>query len=70
VSSANNLWALEGLSGGYHNSVDPHKYKRSRVSMMEDADKESLVQLQAYRRDKLHGEIEENDPMDIDEMYA
>ncbi|KAF8809462.1 hypothetical protein BYT27DRAFT_7162823 [Phlegmacium glaucopus] len=70
VSSANNLWALEGLSGGYHNSVDPHKYKRSRVSMLQDADKESLIQLQAYKRDKLEAMNYEDDPMEIDEMYA
>ena len=73
VSSANNLWALEGLSGGYHNSVDPSKYKRSRVTMLQDADRESLVQLQAYRKSKLegmNGGLHEDDPMDIDEMYA
>jgi hypothetical protein len=74
VSSANNLWALEGLSGGYHNSVDPSKYKRSRVTMMQDADRECLIQLQAYKRNKLqeamNGGYDEDDPMDIDEMYA
>ena len=73
VSSANNLWALEGLSGGYHNSVDPTKYKRSRVTMMQDADRASLMQLQAYRKSKLeemNGGFEEDDPMDMDEMYA
>ena len=73
VSSANNLWALEGLSGGYHNSVDPTRYKRSRVTMMQDADRESLLQLQAYRKNKLeemNGGFDEDDSMDIDEMYA
>lgn len=73
VSSANNLWALEGLSGGYHNSVDPAKYKRSRVAMMQDADKESFITLQAYRKNKLeerNGGFDEDDSMDIDEMYA
>ena len=73
VSSANNLWALEGLSGGYHNSVDPTKYKRSRVTMLQDADRESFMQLQTYRKNKLeetNGGIDEDDPMDIDEMYA
>ena len=70
VSSANNLWALEGLSGGYHNSVDPHKYKRSRVYMMQEADKESLIQLQNYKREKLEVMNDEDDPMEIDEMYA
>ena len=72
ISSTNNLWALEGLFGGYHNSVDPHKYKRSRVNMMQEADKESLLQLQAYRREKLeamNGGFDEDDPMEIDEMY-
>ena len=66
IENANNLWALEGLSGGYHNSVDPHKYKRSRVAMMQDADKESFIQLQAYKEDKLkvmNGEFEEDNPM-------
>ena len=74
VSSANNLWALEGLSGGYHNSIDPARYKRSRVSMMQDADRECLIQLQAYKKtkmeDAMNGGFDEEDPMDIDEMYA
>jgi hypothetical protein len=73
VSSANNLWALEGLSGGYFNSVDPVRYKRSRVSMMQDADRESFIQLLAYRKNKLgetNGGVDEDDPMDIDEMYV
>ena len=73
VSSANNLWALEGLSAGYFNSVDPVRYKRSRVSMMQDADRESFIQLLAYRKNKLgetNGGVDEDDPMDIDEMYV
>jgi hypothetical protein len=73
VSSANNLWALEGLSGGYHNSVDPAKYKGSRVTMLQDADRESFIQLQAYKKDKLEemiGGQDEDDAMNIDEMYA
>ncbi|KAH9479391.1 hypothetical protein JR316_0007981 [Psilocybe cubensis] len=48
VSGFDNLWALEGLSAGYYNSVDPQRYKKSRVAMMQDADKQALEELQAY----------------------
>ena len=72
VSNSNNLWALEGLCGGYHNSVNPIKYKRGRVSMIQDADKEALEQLQTYRRDQVEtmNRFDEDDAMNIDEMYA
>ncbi|PPQ96276.1 hypothetical protein CVT26_005663 [Gymnopilus dilepis] len=48
VTGFDNLWALEGLSGGYFNSVDPHRYKKSRLAMVQDATKEALEQLQDY----------------------
>ncbi|KAF8967616.1 hypothetical protein BDZ97DRAFT_1802387 [Flammula alnicola] len=76
LEGSNNLWALEGLSGGYFNSVDPHKYKKSRVAMMQDADKDALAQLQTYQQERLAKHVDnvdmngdEGDSMDIDEIY-
>ncbi|KDR80717.1 hypothetical protein GALMADRAFT_241134 [Galerina marginata CBS 339.88] len=72
VTGFDNLWALEGLSGGYFNSVDPHRYKRSRVAMMQDADREALRQLQEYaetERVKNNGTSGDGeDAMEVDEM--
>ncbi|KAJ3502558.1 hypothetical protein NLJ89_g8832 [Agrocybe chaxingu] len=53
IIGSDNLWALEGLSGGYFNSVDPHRYKRTRVAMMQDADREAVQQLQTYAQGKM-----------------
>lgn len=44
----NNLWALEGLSAGFYNSVDPTHAKASRVVMAKEADKEGRGELIAY----------------------
>ncbi|KAG6821422.1 hypothetical protein H0H93_010146 [Arthromyces matolae] len=49
----NNLWSLEGLSAGFHNSVDPVFYKASRVKMVEDGDKTSLQELEAHKRQRM-----------------
>ncbi|PPQ91873.1 hypothetical protein CVT25_000748 [Psilocybe cyanescens] len=64
LTGFDNLWALEGLSGGYYNSVDPHRYKKSRVAMMQDADKQALDELQAYVRAKT--ETKNGDAMEVD----
>ena len=48
VATLDNLWALEGLSGGYFNSMDPIKYKNSRITMMRDADREALSMLRDF----------------------
>jgi hypothetical protein len=74
LSTSNNLWALEGLSGGYFNSVDPHIYKKSRIAMMQDADKEALMQLQGYLERKL-AEAKAStqggdDAMEVDELFG
>jgi hypothetical protein len=45
---SNNLWALEGLSAGFYNSVDPTHYKTTRSVMMEEADKVARQQLEDY----------------------
>ncbi|KAH7921303.1 hypothetical protein BV22DRAFT_1122235 [Leucogyrophana mollusca] len=50
------LWALEGLTPGYHNTVDPTKWRRTRLAMMRDADKDARTGLtehwQARAREK------------------
>ena len=50
---SNNLWALEGLSAGYYNSVDPTVYKTSRAKMVEDADKTAARELEEHKADRL-----------------
>jgi len=64
VAGFDNLWALEGLSGGYFNSVDPHRYKKSRVAMMQDADKQALDELRTYTESMKNNLNEE--AMDVD----
>ncbi|KAF9563114.1 hypothetical protein CPC08DRAFT_706252 [Agrocybe pediades] len=61
-----NLWALEGLSGGYFNSVDPYRYKPNRVAMMQDADAEAVAQLQRYVATKA---AVRDDAMDVDDPF-
>ncbi|KIM44711.1 hypothetical protein M413DRAFT_442667 [Hebeloma cylindrosporum] len=72
--TSNNLWALEGLSGGYFNSVDPRIYRKSRIAMMQDADKEALAQLQDYLERKLietkPSTQDDDDVMDVDEIFG
>ena len=74
VTTSNNLWALEGLSGGYFNSVDPRIYKKSRIAMMQDADKEALAQLQEYLERKLmetKPSIQGDDnAMEVDDIFG
>jgi len=74
VTTSNNLWALEGLSGGYFNSVDPRFYKKSRIAMMQDADKEALAQLQEYLERKLaetkQSTQDDDDIMEVDEIFG
>ncbi|KAF9454321.1 hypothetical protein P691DRAFT_717785 [Macrolepiota fuliginosa MF-IS2] len=44
------IWALDGLSGGFHCSVDPDKFQSSRTRMVEKADREAYVQLERHRQ--------------------
>ena len=50
--SAGHLWALEGLFGGYKNSVDPTVYKSNREKMMSDASREAMAALQEHVRER------------------
>jgi len=57
------LWALDGLNGGYHCSVDPDKFKQSRSKMLEHSDKEAYRLLQVFKQKALDemGDEEEVD---------
>ena len=46
------LWAMEGLSPGYFNSVDPTYYKKDRLQMMKDADTEAHIDLEEHWRER------------------
>ncbi|KAF9477581.1 hypothetical protein BDN70DRAFT_880969 [Pholiota conissans] len=80
IEESNNLWALEGLSGGYFNSVDPVRYKKNRLTMLQDADTEAIEELEAYkdarlaekkgRGDANHLTEDNIDAMDVDDIYA
>ncbi len=80
LGETSNLWALEGLSGGYFNSVDPIRYKKSRTIMLLDADKEAISELQTYKQARLlaeqnpvgevlHNGVGVSDGMDVDDIY-
>jgi len=42
------IWALEGLSPGFHNSVDPSVWKKSRKDMMMAADQDAKSTIENY----------------------
>jgi hypothetical protein len=75
VATLDNLWALEGLSGGYFNAMDPIKYKKSRMTMMQDADGEALSRLREFaeqkrKESKVTNENPDNMDVDYDDIYA
>jgi len=75
IINSDNLWALEGLSGGYFNSMDPVRYKKSRVAMMQDADLDALARLRDYAEQKRMENkaitaADEAMDVDIDDIYA
>ncbi|KAJ3565793.1 hypothetical protein NP233_g7419 [Leucocoprinus birnbaumii] len=62
VLRCGHIWALDGLNGGYHCSVDPDKFQSSRQKMLERADKEAYILLDAFKQDmRLKTEQEEQD---------
>jgi hypothetical protein len=46
------LWAMEGLSPGYFNCVDPTHYKKDRLQMMKDADKDAHMELEEHWQER------------------
>ncbi|KAF8630139.1 hypothetical protein AX15_003092 [Amanita polypyramis BW_CC] len=48
LEESNSLWALEGLSAGFHNSVDPTHYRGTRKVMVEEAERRAGEQLAEY----------------------
>lgn len=62
------LWALDGLNGGHHCSVDPDKFKQSRSKMLEHSDKEAYRLLEAFKQkalDEMSGEEDEEEEVDM-----
>ncbi|KAG6831098.1 hypothetical protein H0H92_012775 [Tricholoma furcatifolium] len=53
VMENTNLWALEGLSPGSYNSVDPVEHKLTRLKMVQDADAKSVVELEEHKQRSL-----------------
>ncbi|KAJ7116061.1 hypothetical protein C8R44DRAFT_221096 [Mycena epipterygia] len=60
--SAAHLFALEGLFGGYKNSVDPLKYKAHREKMISDATQGALNDLEQHIR----GRRQDANQMEVD----
>ncbi|KAL4065830.1 hypothetical protein V8B97DRAFT_1880890 [Scleroderma yunnanense] len=47
---ASQLWALEGLTPGFYNTMDPERWRPTRVTMVRDADKEARRGLEEHWR--------------------
>lgn len=63
------IWALDGLNGGFHCSVDPEKFLPSRMKMLDRADREAYGQLERHKRyeiQKALGEIDSEGDGDED----
>ncbi|KAF9224013.1 hypothetical protein BS17DRAFT_704003 [Gyrodon lividus] len=50
VVETSQLWALEGLAPGYYNTMDPVRWRPSRVVMVREADKEARQGLEEHWR--------------------
>ncbi|KAF9240636.1 hypothetical protein BU15DRAFT_87549 [Melanogaster broomeanus] len=48
VAETGQLWALEGLAPGYYNTMDPIRWRPSRVVMVREADKEARRGLEEH----------------------
>lgn len=62
------IWALDGLNGGFHCSVDPDTFQSSRTKMLEKADREAYIQLQQHKQfmAEENGEAESEGSGDVD----
>jgi len=61
-TTATNLWALEGLATGFHNTIDPTVYKTSREMMLIDADKEAFEKMQEHVGRRLNRDMSSSPP--------
>lgn len=50
VVETSQLWALEGLAPGYYNTMDPVRWRASRVMMVREADQEARQGLEEHWR--------------------
>ncbi|KAG8221018.1 hypothetical protein J3R82DRAFT_2527 [Butyriboletus roseoflavus] len=53
VIETSQLWALEGLAPGYYNTMDPVRWRASRVIMVREADKEARQGLEEHWRARI-----------------
>ncbi|KAJ7224191.1 hypothetical protein GGX14DRAFT_648908 [Mycena pura] len=65
ILEVGHLWSLEGLFGGYKNSVNPRVYKATREKMMSDATKTAKGELEEHIRVRL---AETDSGMEIDSL--
>lgn len=47
-SATDHIWALEGISPGFYNSVDPTYYKKDRLAMIHDADSDARFGMEEH----------------------
>ncbi|OJA08512.1 hypothetical protein AZE42_09195 [Rhizopogon vesiculosus] len=52
ASGGMQLWALEGLTPGYYNAMDPTKWRATRTLMVREADREARVGLEKHWENK------------------
>ncbi|KAI6041303.1 hypothetical protein EDC04DRAFT_2670256 [Pisolithus marmoratus] len=60
---ASQLWALEGLTPGFNNTMDPVRWRPTRVGMVREADKEARQGLEEHWRARAR-EKEEREAME------
>ncbi|KAI5999311.1 hypothetical protein F5J12DRAFT_847501 [Pisolithus orientalis] len=60
---ASQLWALEGLTPGFNNTMDPVRWRSTRVAMIREADKEARQGLEEHWRARAR-EKEERDAIE------
>ncbi|KAF9466099.1 hypothetical protein BDZ94DRAFT_1158717 [Collybia nuda] len=60
LAENDHLWALEGLSGGFRNSIDPTQHKISRIKMIEDADKIAISDLETHKSELMEAAAKED----------
>ncbi|KAI6113028.1 hypothetical protein F5141DRAFT_1111093 [Pisolithus sp. B1] len=63
VVEASQLWALEGLAPGFNNTMDPVRWRPTRVGMIREADKEARQGLEEHWRARAR-EKEESEAME------
>ncbi|KZP25538.1 hypothetical protein FIBSPDRAFT_783082 [Athelia psychrophila] len=64
------LWAMEGLSPGCYNSVDPSYYKKDRVQMLRDADSSARAALEKFWQGLLPQKEGDDEDYNLSKRYG